>query len=170
LRELIKHLDDGRPTKLEVGNKPSGNQIGVDAFMFMDFSDEYDPRVPHWFDEAEWKRGPWPMEKAFSGLYAVKVADVCYVLIGQIADRHLLAVRYQPGGELIVNSPIEAPSLAEKVKTDWGNTDAETLRLFWETFEHQSTETNRRTGIYMEICESGPGQIEVLLSRHLRSS
>jgi hypothetical protein len=128
LPELIKHLDDGRPTKLEVGNQPSGNQIGVDAFMFMDFSDEYDPRVPHWFDEAEWKRGPWPMEKAFSGLYTVKVADVCYVLIGQIVNRHLLAVRYQPSGGLIVNSPIEAPSLAEKVKTDWGNTDAENLR------------------------------------------
>jgi hypothetical protein len=128
LPELIKHLDDRRPTKFEVGNKPSGNQIGVDAFMFMDFSDEYDPRVPHWFDEEDRKRGPWPMEKTFNGTYTVKVADVCYVLIGQIVNRQLLAVRYQPSGGLIVNSPIEAPSLAEKVRNDWGNADAETLR------------------------------------------
>ena len=63
LPELIKHLDDRRPTKLEVGNEPSGKQVGVDAFMFMYFSDEYDPRVPHWFSEKEWKSGPRPMGK-----------------------------------------------------------------------------------------------------------
>lgn len=130
LPELIKHLDDRGPTKFEVGNKPSGNQIGVDAFMFMDFSDEYDPRVPHWFDEAEIKRGDGLhfMAKSFEGRYTVRVADVCYVLIGQIVNRQLLAVRYQPSGGLIVNSPIEAPSLAEKVRSDWGNADTETLR------------------------------------------
>jgi hypothetical protein len=128
LPELIKHLDDKRPTKLEVGSKPSGSQVGVDSFMFMYFSDEYDPRVPYWFDKAELKRGPSPMEKDFSGRYAMKVADVCYVLIGQIVNRHLLAVRYQPSGGLVVNSPIEATVLAEKVRNDWGNADAETLR------------------------------------------
>jgi hypothetical protein len=128
LPELIKHLDDKRPTRFEVGNKPSGRQVGVDAFMFMYFSDEYDPRVPHWFDQAESKHGPKPMEEAFSGRYKVKVADVCYVLIGQIVNRRLLAVRYQPSGGLVVNSPIEAPALVEKVRNDWGGTDSEILR------------------------------------------
>jgi hypothetical protein len=122
LPDLIKHLDDRRPTKLEVGNKPSGKQVGVDAFMFMFFSDEYDPRVP------QSKREPSPMEKAFNGRYAVKIADVSYVLIGQIVNRDLLAVRYQPSGGLVVNSPIEAPVLAEKVRNDWGNADSEDLR------------------------------------------
>jgi hypothetical protein len=128
LPELIRHLDDGRPTKLEVGDKPPHEQIGVDTFAFMDFSDEYDPRIPHWYDEKERKLEPWPMEKAFSGTYTVKVADVCYVLVGQIVNRELLAVRYQPTAGLTVNSPIEAPSLAEKVRNDWGHADAETLR------------------------------------------
>lgn len=45
LPELVRHLDDRRPTNFEGGNKPSGKQIGVNAFMFMDFSDEYDPRA-----------------------------------------------------------------------------------------------------------------------------
>lgn len=121
LPELIKHLDDKRPTKLEVGNKPSGQQVGVDAFMFMYFSNEYDPRVP------QSKRGP-SMEKAFNGRYTVKVADICYVLIGQIVNRLLFAVRYQPSAGLVVNSPIEAPVLAEKVRNDWGNTDSQTLQ------------------------------------------
>jgi hypothetical protein len=94
--------------------------------MFMYFSDEYDPRLPHWFNEAELKHGP--MEKSFEGRYTVKVADVCYVLIGQIVNRRLLAVRYQPTGGLVVNSPIEAPALAERVRNDWGSADAEILK------------------------------------------
>jgi len=122
LPDLIKHLDDRRPTKLEVGNQPSGMQVGMDAFMFMYFSDEYDSRVPHSI------RGPSPMEKKFSGRYTVKVADVCFALIGQIVNRSLLAVRYQPSGGLVVNSPIEAPVLAEKVRKDWGDADAGILR------------------------------------------
>jgi hypothetical protein len=68
------------------------------------------------------------MEKSFSGRYTVKVGDVCYVLIGQIVNRQLLAVRYQPSAGLVVNSPIEAPVLAEKVREDWGHADVETLR------------------------------------------
>jgi hypothetical protein len=128
LPELIKHLDDRRLTKLEVGNKPSGRQVGVDAFMFMFFSDEYDPRVPRWFSEEEWKTGPQPMQRNFEGRYTVKVGDVCYVLIGQIVNRRLLAVRYQPSAGLVVNSAIEAPVLVERVRNDWGNADADYLR------------------------------------------
>lgn len=128
LPELIKHLDDKRPTRLEVGNKASGKQVGVDAFMFMYFSDEYDPRVPHWWSDEEWKKGPRPMEKSFEGRYTLRVGDVCYVLIGQIVNRRLLAVRYQPSAGLVVNSPVEAPVLVERVRSDWGQADAEVLR------------------------------------------
>ena len=124
LPELLKHLDDGRPTKLEVGNDDSArssHQVGVDVFAFSFFSDEYDPRLPR-------RRGSRPIEKDFRGRYTVKVGDVCYVLIGQIVNRRLLAVRYQASAGLVVNSPIEAPALAEKVRNDWGNADAEALR------------------------------------------
>jgi hypothetical protein len=151
LPELIKHLDDRRPTKLEVGNKPSGKQVGVDAFMFMYFSDEYDPRVPHWFSEENWKSGPRPMEKSFEGRYTVKVGDVCYVLIGQIVSRRLWAVRYQPSAGLVVNSPIEAPALVEKVKSDWGSADAEMLKASLLTDVHAANHPTRISkAIYTE--------------------
>lgn len=128
LPELIRHLDDKRLTKLEVGNRTSGRQVGVDAFMFTVFSDEYDSRLHRWFDEKELDGPPQSMEKDFHGRYTVKVGDVCYVLIGQIVNRQLFAVRYQPTAGLVVNSPIEAPALIEKVKNDWGNVDAEALK------------------------------------------
>jgi hypothetical protein len=46
------------------------------------------------------------------------------VLVGQIVNRDLVAVRYQPSGGIIINSPIEAPSLIERVKADWVGLDA----------------------------------------------
>jgi hypothetical protein len=106
---LIMHLDDKRPTKLTVG----GN-----FFMFAYFSDEYDPKA-----QARRKRHA-RLEKNFDGKYTVRVGDVCYALIGQIVNRNLFAIRYQPTGGLVVNSPIEAPVLIKEVKRDWGDIDA----------------------------------------------
>lgn len=128
LPELIAHLNDKRPTKFEVGNKPSGKQVGVDRFMFMFFSDEYDPRVPYWWSKEESKNVPQPMGRSFEGRYTVKIGDVCYVIVGQIVNRRLLAVRYQPSAGLVVNSPVEAPVLVERVKNDWGQANAEVLK------------------------------------------
>jgi hypothetical protein len=119
LPELIKHLDDKRPTKLEVGGAPH-------VFSGKVFGYEYDPRV----------RDPQPTvlgffrwtQKGFVSTYTLRVGDVCYALIGQIVNRHLSAVRLQPTGFLVVNSPIEAPVLTENVKSDWGSGDAETVK------------------------------------------
>ena len=104
---LISHLDDRRPTKLTIGKA---------FFTFRYFSDEYDPKNPP-------KRGPaYPrgtMKKHFEGGYTVRVGDVCYAIIGQIVGRELTAVRYQPTAGLVINSPIEAPVLIERVNKDW---------------------------------------------------
>jgi hypothetical protein len=119
LPALIDHLGDARPTKLKVGNDgPTG------FFTFAYFSNEYDPRV---------RRRNRPrvrdyLMRHFKGQYTVKVGDVCFGLIGQIVNRHLLPVRYQPSAGLVVNSPIEVPVLIEKVKKDWGNPDSESLK------------------------------------------
>ncbi|HEY4838415.1 MAG TPA: hypothetical protein VIH72_07415 [Candidatus Acidoferrales bacterium] len=106
---LIKHLADARPTKLTVGG---------DFFMFRYFSDEYDSKALAPREESA------RLEKTFDGKYTVRVGDVCYALIGQIVNRNLLPVRYQPTAGLVVNSPIEAPILIEEVKRDWADVDA----------------------------------------------
>ncbi len=86
--------------------------------MFEYFSDEYDPKT-----RAHRGRRVG-LEKNFDGKYTVRVGDVCYALIGQIVNRYLLAIRYQPTAGLVVNSPIEAPVLIKEVKRDWGDIDA----------------------------------------------
>ena len=117
LPSLIRHLADKRPTKLVIDDR---------LLMWRVFDEEYDPRTRPPREacdsaciEKQFKRG-----RAFRGAYSVKIGDLCFVLIGQIVNRDLTAVRYQPTGGLVVNSPIETPSLAERIKTDWGNIDA----------------------------------------------
>jgi hypothetical protein len=108
LTQLIGHLDDKRPTKLA---------ISKDSTMWRYFSDEYDPKTrPN-------RQKPHPrenIEKHFDGGYPVKIGDVCYALIGQIVNRNLRPVHYQPTLGLVINSPIEAPALIKRVKKDWG--------------------------------------------------
>lgn len=102
---LIEHLSDSRPTKLTVG----------DGFMGKWFDKEYDPK-----DRSQGAPPASSMlqQKRFDR-YTVKTGDLCFVAIGQIVNRLLNAVRYQPSMCLVVNSPVEMPSLAAAVKADW---------------------------------------------------
>jgi hypothetical protein len=51
--------------------------------------------------------------------YAVKIGDICFVAIGQITNRPYTAVRYQPTGCIVVNSPVDDPELAAQVRAIW---------------------------------------------------
>ncbi|MGP8174812.1 MAG: hypothetical protein ACLP7O_09730 [Terracidiphilus sp.] len=130
LPELLRHLDDPRPTKLVVGNDPQAKtrQVGLNEFMWEMFSDEYDPRTRPEISKGLPRRWPKTHEIPFEGGYQVRVGDVCFVIIGQIVNRNLYAVRYQPSGGLIVNSPIHTPVLAEEARRDWGEVGPETLQ------------------------------------------
>lgn len=110
---LLGHLDDKRPTKLIVGGSIFDR---ANFYLFEIFATEYAPRRSSSPDSMT--------ERDFSGRYTVKVGDICYVLIGQIVNRNLIAVRYQPTAGLIVNSPIEQPSLATWTRSDWNGLDA----------------------------------------------
>ncbi len=132
LPALIDHLSDKRPTKIHVGLPDGRDDIGLGGQVY---ADEYDPRigtpcVPYGCQTDEDKKN-WYLQmpcadkcRNFLGTYRVKVGDVCEVLIGQIVNRRLDAVRYQPTNILYVNSPIEQPSIAERIKKDWGGIDA----------------------------------------------
>jgi hypothetical protein len=132
LPALVRHIDDTRPTGLKIGvHLDPSNHMGGQSF-----SEEYDSRA-HVFDEDAWPSmfldkcadrgcftGRW-----FHEPYTVRVGDVCFTLIGQIVNRNLVAVRYQWTAIIVVNSPIETPSLAEKVRADWTGVDAEGLKV-----------------------------------------
>jgi hypothetical protein len=121
LPDLIAHLGDARPTKLVLGASSAHF-----FYMFRYFSNEYQARQTDGRLTCFLKC----QEKSFDGAYRVRVADICYALIGQIVGRFLNAVRYQPTAGLIVNSPLEAPDLIAWVRRDWQGTTAESFRIY----------------------------------------
>lgn len=109
---LLDHLTDSRPTKLVVKH---GGGIGR-----MWFASEYDPKVR---DEGMQRRNAkdfWRDRKGVpASTYTVRVGDLCYIVLGQIVNRRLLAVRPQPTNCIVVNSPVESPMLAVEARRDW---------------------------------------------------
>lgn len=115
---LIHHLADSRPTRLTVG----------DGYMGKWFADEYDARNSV---SMTWGGGVPRNEIQFER-YTLRVGDLCYVAVGQIVNRELNAVRYQPSLCLVVNSPLQSPALAVAVKKDWGTLTAQEHKLSLE--------------------------------------
>ena len=108
--QLLDRMSDKTPTKLSI--KPA------DYVMSRWYSNEYfeyDPETPC-------------KKKHFEGDYQVKIGDVCFVLIGQIVNQPYLAVRYQPSGCMIVNSPIHTPELKQLAVADWQDIDEAKLK------------------------------------------
>jgi hypothetical protein len=135
---LIEHIGDKRTTKLTVGSygpRSSARVPGTFFFASQYFGDEYDPKTnPTLLQQERAELGDRSklleqFDHEFKEPYTVKVGDVCYFLIGQIVNRRLIPVRYQPSAILVVNSPIEAPVLEEKVKRDWSDVDSAKLLL-----------------------------------------
>jgi hypothetical protein len=120
LPDLLDHLTDARPTKLVVEHKT--------PFGGMWHGNEYDPRDP--------ARPPAGVDTA-AGLsgwgghldeYTVKVGDLCFVAVGQIVNRGLSVLRYQPSACLVINSPVQTPALAAATRKDWSGLTAEQHR------------------------------------------
>jgi hypothetical protein len=113
LPDLLHHLDDRRPTKLQIG--VTGQQVFGGQF----FGREYDPRVRQPRRDTCHRASCFDLGRRFETTYDVKVGDLCFVLIGQIVNRELVAVRYQPTAIVVVNAPTETPELAEETRADW---------------------------------------------------
>jgi hypothetical protein len=127
LPALVKHIADTRPTGISVGLKLDKPDQHTTSFDHQIFGHEYDPRV-HTYRSPCRISNACQSSKDFDEPYTLRVGDVCFVLIGQIANRRLVAARYQATAWVIVNSPVELPSLAAKVRADWSGVDAEGLR------------------------------------------
>jgi hypothetical protein len=108
LPDLLRHLSDPRETRLVLQHK--------EPFGAAWHSDEYDPRY------ADAGRQPQGVNTGREGEfteYTLRVGDLCYVAVGQIVNRNLAAVRYQPSMCLVVNSPVQTPVLAAAARQDW---------------------------------------------------
>ena len=105
---LLDCLDDARPTKLSP----------MKAMMWSAADDEYD------FNR---RTGPSPAGVNRSAAspqapveHHVTVGDLCFGALGQIVNRGFSAVRYQPTGGLMINSPPGSKPLRDAIRAEWG--------------------------------------------------
>jgi ankyrin repeat protein len=118
--ELLAHLDDRRPTKLDA-------VWGLSALLFSSGCDTNRRiTVPAKLDvEDEKVDSDMPLTPRWrSEVYTPKVGDLCFVALGQIVNRQFDAVRYVPSGITVVTAPTRSPALRAEVRRQWGGLTA----------------------------------------------
>jgi ankyrin repeat protein len=112
--DLIAHLDDKRPTKIEL--KFEGGFGGI----FFDDEYDYNSRVIKQ-PPVGVNRNSFREHEEHPNHHTVTVGDLCFVALGQIFNRSFSAVRYQPTACTMINSPTYSERLRLAVKVEWGN-------------------------------------------------
>jgi hypothetical protein len=155
---LLKHIGDNRQCKM----KP------VSGFMWMQFSDEYD------FNRRTLGKAPEGVNSDDRGFaenqpdkHAVTVGDLCFVALGQIVNRSFEAVRYQPSGGAVINSPTYSAALRRAILAEWNGLTKERHRQRlvedFTTADHE----NRRSGAYLRLAFYYPAEVEALVLQEL---
>jgi hypothetical protein len=120
LPQLLEHLTDARPTKLVVGRGSPSLIIG--------YGTDYEPRDIDTISKGMNLSRGLPRDDPNSESYTIKVGDLCFVAVGQIVNRKLAVLRYQPSAMLFINSPVRVPALADAIRTDWSGITADQHR------------------------------------------
>lgn len=110
---LLRHLDDARPTKLEI--KEEG------PISWARICNGYNNRPLR--GQTTYKN----VEESLELPYRVLVGDVCLVVLGQITNRPQVGVRYKPSGGVLISSPVKFPEIVSCAREDWKNTSADDL-------------------------------------------
>jgi HEAT repeat protein len=113
---LLESLDDPTPTKLKV---PRGQ------FVMQWFGSELESNPLNPIEKRVLAK-PIEQEQGENDLWSVsqtKVGDVCFVAIGQIVGRSYRAIRYQPTGIVVFNSPVANKALCDRVRAIWSSDD-----------------------------------------------
>ena len=111
LPALLRHLDDDWTTHVYIRSPTHGGAAW--------FGGEFDPR-----DRLPGFRQVLPVPATCpqyvpGGRYYLRVGDLCFAAVGQIVNRNLDPVRYQPTACIALNSPVRCPALAAAVRKDW---------------------------------------------------
>jgi hypothetical protein len=121
---LLEALSDDRLTQYVVGGGAFLNlTVGQELWLQDDVPREKAaldafPQLRE--DHASWgELDVFERDGHFSRSYQLRVGDVCFVALGQISNRMFSATRYQPTRNLVINTPVYTPILAEATRKSW---------------------------------------------------
>lgn len=114
LPDLLEHLTDPRKTVFQAR--------GLRGAIALFFGYEYDPRL---HDPARQPLGVSTDRDSEHPTsvpgqqYTLCVGDLCYGVVGQIVNRKLAPIGLAPEAAEVINSTVQAPSLAGATRSDW---------------------------------------------------
>ncbi len=156
LPELLRHVDDRKPTKVSIPR--------LDRYLG---SNWYPPRFTfdptrHPADISATEMGGTPS----GAVYALTVGDVCYFVIGQIVNRDLRVVHWRK--IVVITSPTMMPALAAAVRADWrGVTPGDHLRSLSLDARRSDTPASAVERLLFYYPEEGEPEVLKLLQRPL---
>jgi ankyrin repeat protein len=153
--ELLKHLDDLRPTKVTVTHE---GPVGFMSISTSNIRGGRRPVPPGPEDEED----PYvPVEADSLNRYTLTVGDLCYVALGQIVNRDYFAVGYMPTAIVFVTASSHSAERRAEVRREWRGLTPEKHKasLVKDFFESPSTDARigackRLAYYYPEVLES----------------
>lgn len=120
---LLAHLEDSRPTSLRLDAQAL--QLNGNSWrktIVYDYRDHEKASAA-----ALWAGRPHSQAQLTEGAYTVTVGDCCWVALGRIVNRRLYVcgpdfgngINYSGIFMLLINSPVQAPELAQAARQDW---------------------------------------------------
>ncbi len=156
---LVKHLDDKRPTKI----KP------MSGMMWMGWNDEYDYNRRTKHEAPKGVNRDTFGEENHPDQHQITVGDLCFVALGQIVNRQFSAVRYQPTGGLVINSPSYSKALLAAARGDYEGMDAAKHRQqLIDDFTKPDSE-DCRNGAAMRLAYYYPETLDDLVLQQLKT-
>lgn len=125
LTVLLKHLDDQTLTKLEIslnlldfGTIIYHPRVPFNVENALEFKAIEDARLPTSpeIDDAKFADS---VKKAHMLKYRVTVGDICFVVIGEIANRNFETISYQPSSSLTISSPTYDKRIVNALRDIW---------------------------------------------------
>src|SRR5579871_355894 len=120
---LLDSLDDSTPTRITVKHEGDFGDMSFGCEMWGNPANQPEATaLKELFKNAPYSSG---LDANAVHSYTVKVGDICFVIIGQIVGRRYQAVRNQPTGCIVINSPTRYPAIAKAIRAAWSAPDSD---------------------------------------------
>jgi hypothetical protein len=123
LPALLEALDDPTPTQLEFvhdwghGSMWSAREVPTNPL------NPFESAARVQFEWLAQCMDTLTAEKEGLDQHVVARGDVAFAILGQILGRDYESVRYQPSGNVVVNSPVRTPEITAALRAMWGSDD-----------------------------------------------
>lgn len=154
--DLVKHLDDSRPTKIP----PIQGMIWMKFSESLDHNRRVSPRATDKTLPSDSGKEPRS--------YQITVGDLVFVALGQIVNRGYEAAYYQPTAGVVITSPVRSPALRKRLVEEWSGLSIQKHQASLIQDLTKPDYDERRIDAYRRLAYYYPDVVEPLVLGELK--